>query len=77
MTSRAKLSFDSPVSHSGVPVEAEQHAIGTPTDVAVGATLPPGMQEIPPQPQGAAAAAPPTAEPGQAPRLDPWAQSRA
>ena len=27
--------------------------------------------------QGIAADAPPTAEPGQAPRLDPWAESRA
>ena len=29
------------------------------------------------EPQGTATAAPPTAEPGQAPRLDPWAESRA
>ena len=34
-----------------------------------GATSPPGIPVI--------AAAPPTAEPGQAPRLDPWAESRA
>ena len=87
MASRATLSFDSPVSHSGTPVEVDQHVIGTPTvqhgadtlppDVAVGATLPPGMPAMAAEPQGAAAAAPPTAEPGQAPRLDPWAESRA
>ena len=56
--------FDSPISHSGTPVEVEQHLIGTPaTDeeplaavgapdlgVAVDATSPPGIPLIQPPP---------------------------